>query len=702
MSHRFLVIIGLLAYFSASSQNSSPEGSTAKDTVMLREVVVQSTKPVTRIEGDGIVTTVKGTVLQELGTVKDVLGFLPGVSNNNGSIEVFGKGVPVIYVNGRIVRNDIELNQLRSDKIKEIKVINNPGARYGASTNAVIKISTVKELGDGFALDSKTSLGYRDYLYGKEELGMNYRDKGLDVFAMLEYNNSRAKGSSANIQNSWLEPHDRTELLMKSKVRSQLFKGRLGFNYTTRSNHTFGVYYQATGKPVRNNAVSNSSLWVGDNLEESSLINQRTRTDYFENIVDGYYTGQWGRWSANVTFDILWRDNDENQLALQEYSTGINQSITTDDESLGRLIAGEIHLSRALWKGSLNVGAEYANSRRSDDFSNVESVIGNSDNLIKENNIAVYGELMQRFGSVMAQVGLRYEHIGSDYFENGKKIAEQSQTYDEILPSIMVVIPFSNVSMLQIGYSRKYVRPLYSQLSSTVVYRNNNLYESGNPSLRTSFNDNVSANFKYKWLMLMASYKYVKDQIISACTTYGDNPSITLLKKDNSPYDLHNLQVMASVMPGFIGKYWYPVLSCGVLGQFYKADYRGGSKRLNNPMAVVQMNNIIRLPRNYMITAVVKWRSEGNSENIKLGEAWQVDLSATKTFNSHWDLKLSFNDIFNTARTNRFVMYSGVRDMIMEKCVNTRQVELSVNYKFNTTESKYKGKGAGNAEKDRL
>lgn len=77
-------------------------------------------------------------------------------------------------------------------------------------------------------------------------------------------------------------------------------------------------------------------------------------------------------------------------------------------------------------------------------------------------------------------------------------------------------------------------------------------------------------------------------------------------------------------------------------------------------------------------------------------------MNLAKTFDSHWDAKLSFNDVFNSARKSSFTIYSGQRDVTNTRFNTMRGVELTVGYKFNIAKSKYKGKGAGQAEKDRL
>lgn len=674
---------------------------TPQDTVVLREIIVQSSKPITRLEGDGIVTTVNGTALQDLGTAKDVLGFIPGISNDNGSIEVIGKGSPTVYVNGRIVRNLMELDQLKSQRIKEIKLITNPGARYDSSINAVIRISTLRDYGEGFALDTKTTVGYRDYVYGKEEVGMNYRNRNLDIFCMLEYDNTRSKGSSTNIQDTWTNPHFKTNLKIDSKVKSQLYDGKLGFNYSPSPNHSFGAYYKMTYKPSDRDILNNSALWADEELQESGILSQRRNEDNYTHLADAYYSGTWGKWSADFTFDILWRKNKETQNIREKNPIPEAMPSVFYEKSHGRMIAAEGHLSRPVWKGSLSLGSEFTDSRRKEDFENSGSIIEDSDNLIKEWNIGVYAELMQRFGPLTATVGLRYEHINSDYYEYGRKMQEQSRRYDELLPSASLSMPVRKC-MFQLSYSRKYRRPLYSQLSGAIIYVNPYLYESGNPFLRSSFSDNIALNFRSGWLMVMASYKHVDDQVITSCIPYGNDPTITLLKKDNSRHGLDQIQAMVSVMPGFICKIWYPVLSGGVISQFYRIDYRNSVMDLNRPMFVVRFQNMLRFPRSYTATVGLNWRSKGDGENVRMGQTWQVNVSASKVFNNHWDLKLSLNDIFNTGGKSTMTIYSGNREIHTEKRVNTRQIELSIGYRFNTTKSKYKGKGAGNSEKERL
>ena len=675
--------------------------SIIQDTITLREVVVKNSRPISQLKDDGIVTTIKGSILENLGSARDVLGYLPGVTNMNGSVEVFGKGAPMIYINGRKMRDGNELDQIRSDKIKEIKVINNPGSRYDASVNAVIRIYTERDAGEGFSLDAKTATGFHDYWYGKENIYGNYRTNGLDVFGMLEYDRSKAKASSSNIQEAWTKSYYMTDIALNQKNNSRLYQGQLGFDYTTAEMQSFGLYYKYSRTPSTVMSSLNSSTFLNDSVLENSIMQQYNGNKNYEHLVDGYYSGNIEKWTLDATFDLLWKNTRSDRTTVEDNTINVDRDIATYDKSSGRMIAAEVHLSHHLFKGNINLGMEFVDSKRSDDFKNPQELLVSSNNDINETTTAFYAELLQNFGKVSTRLGLRYEYVNSRYYDNGSKEDEQSRNYGKFFPSLLVTVPFK-VSALQLSYSRKYKRPLYSQLNSTVYYENRYFYESGNPYLQPSFIDAISLVFKYRWLIAIANYNHIKDRIISLSAPYSEDESIMLMKKVNSPSDANEWQVMLQAQPTVFGRNYFPSLSVGLMGQFYKLDYCDRIKKFNNPIPTIRFNNIIRLPNNYMLTSNLSWRGKGESENISLGQTWQIDLAATKTFGKHWEVRAVLNDVFNTSGNTDFSIYSDNSLFYTNRDINARLVEFSIRYKLNISKSKYKGKGAGNTEKLRL
>ena len=132
------------------------------DAQLLGEVVVKAYLPKTQAKGDAMVTTVSGTVLEKAGTAENLLDKIPNVTAQDGAVTVFGRGTPEIYINGRKIRNQQELDQLSSDNIKSVEVVSNPGARYDASVKAVIRIFTKKVEGEGFGFNNRALIRHRD------------------------------------------------------------------------------------------------------------------------------------------------------------------------------------------------------------------------------------------------------------------------------------------------------------------------------------------------------------------------------------------------------------------------------------------------------------------------------------------------------------------------------------------------------------
>ena len=87
----------------------------------LGEIVVNGNRPVMKMINGGMIFDVRHSILSQAGTAIDVLSELPRVNvSSDGVVDVFGKGMPEIYINNRKVRNKEELLQLVSSDIKSI------------------------------------------------------------------------------------------------------------------------------------------------------------------------------------------------------------------------------------------------------------------------------------------------------------------------------------------------------------------------------------------------------------------------------------------------------------------------------------------------------------------------------------------------------------------------------------------------------
>ena len=161
------------------------------DATMLGEVVVKGQRPAFKLTTEGLKTEVENTLLSKVGTAKAVLENLPGVQRKKDGIEVFGKGTPLIYINGRKLQNQTELDQISSEDIQSVELITSPGAKYDATVGSVILIKTKRPQGEGFSFNTQAS-----YYVGEGPdlalgLNWNYRHRGLDGVGSVWYNDDR-------------------------------------------------------------------------------------------------------------------------------------------------------------------------------------------------------------------------------------------------------------------------------------------------------------------------------------------------------------------------------------------------------------------------------------------------------------------------------------------------------------------------------
>jgi len=690
--------VGYIIRYIDARQGNMGDIQMQPDTQMLGEVVVKGSRPLVKMKDDALVTTVEGSYLSKTGTAGDVLGKIPGVISNHGSVEVIGRGTPLIYINGRQMRNQSELDQLSSDQIKDVEVVMTPGAKYDATVKAVIRIKTIRPVGEGFSFNSRTVAGVNHYVYGLEELNLNYRTGGLDIFGMAEYENRRSRQTNDSRQDTYLQNHYQQNSLMHYYNKNQMLAGKLGFNYMLNENHSIGMTYTVTSRPNSQTSDYFTTMLIDKQTDDQITGRGKVDGDDLQHIISGYYAGQTGKWSLDANADVLLQKQNSDNLTFEDATQGDDRTVTTRNDVKNRLYAAKFVAGHPLWKGNIEIGAEGSYVHRTDVFGNVEKIISASDTKIEENSMAAFVQLMQRLNKLTLIAGLRYEYLDSRYYESGVKMGDESRTYSDLFPSLMLMYPLKNVRA-RLSYSRNINRPAFSQLSGNVKYINRYTYESGNPYLKPSYRDNLSLALNYKWLTGMIDYARVHDYIITSYSSYKDDPTIALLRKDNARgYD--NLSLMVSAAPTF-GKY-HPQLMLATQMQNLEVQYRGETKKMNSPMAIVRFNNAVNLPFDSWLNADFSWRSAGDTENIHLAQSWQFDISLYKAFwNDRLTIKLACTDLFGSIR-QKATIYSDIREIYLDKRLDTRNLELTVRYNFNPAKSKYRGQGAGNDVKNRF
>lgn len=67
-----------------------------------------------------------------------------------------------------------ELDRLNSENIKQVELITNPGAEYGASVGAVLKLKTTGNKNDGFGVGVRSVVDYAHNVGNNDQINMEY------------------------------------------------------------------------------------------------------------------------------------------------------------------------------------------------------------------------------------------------------------------------------------------------------------------------------------------------------------------------------------------------------------------------------------------------------------------------------------------------------------------------------------------------
>ncbi len=676
-----------------------------QDTLMLDELVVNGNLPKTQLKGNALVTKIQNSSLAKLGNAYDVLTHTPMVTGINGELNVFGRGIPTVYINGREVRNQADLMQLKSEDIQRIELITNPGPAYSSEINSVIKIKTVPPKGEGFGLDATEAISMWAYARNTLDLNMRYRSNGLEAFGNIELYDGKKKYDDISHMTSFGQETLMQSLWNTSVLSTHRIFGKLGVSYTLAPNHSFGAYYRFGRSKNYNEGALDTESSVISHGSSTSTVNttsayQSTSKYFPSHEANAYYNGKIGNASIDFNADFI-HNKDTSEDIKMDYAAEsdiLERSVYTHGLKKNTLLAEKLVVSCDIWKGELEIGEEFTSSKLLYRFDYEGAPIEDSFTRINENNLAAFANLSQTFGKWDLAIGLRFEHADYDYSDELWTDRDQSRKYNNLFPSFSVNTKVGKVR-LSLDFTNKMKRPSYRKLDGGVSYVNRYVYQGGNPMLKPTRIYNLQAMGMWKYFYSLLMYNHELDAIFNTTRNYGEDPLVKIMTFVNEPHYQY-LQFTLGAQLSF--GCWQPNPEIGVFKQFCSLDYKGVKTSFNKPMYSFTIDNIFSLPDGWQVGADVWLYSAANSQNCYIKPTQQVSLSVRKAFfNDNLVLQLKAVDLLDRA-SNRVTIYSGDIQNYMYNHHEPRNVTFTARYYFNKSKSKYRGKGAGKDEKRRM
>ena len=342
----------------------------------LGEAVVRAERPKVLVKGEGLKTIVAGSVLEKNATIERLLECIPNVSVQGDKVVVFGRGEALIYINGRKMRDKSELDRLTPDNIKDVETILNPGARYPAATKAVVRITTKKPLGEGWAVDARLHADVNEKGSWSEwaRVGLNYRKKRLDLNWFVNAGNDYSDYEKWFELNSYLAHSWQQTISAAGHSHGKRFYTNLSAAYQIAPDHSIGGRLNFSPERLSMSFLINSQLRRDGALVETGTNRfEQGAGDHERSLGSNlYYVGKIGPLMIDWSGD-WWQKNQLETIKNQEEFTpagGVMQQkqVKTQTRTDNKLLASKLVLTAPVWEGSLSVGGEYSGTRRSTDY----------------------------------------------------------------------------------------------------------------------------------------------------------------------------------------------------------------------------------------------------------------------------------------------------------------------------------------------
>ena len=701
-----------ISYVGYETKNITPEKESDLRRIILQrsdntlnEIEVRGKTQNTKITGRGLVTTVANTQLSQLGTAQEVLQFIPLMEKEGDSWKVTGHGSPMFYINGRLMRDVTELTRLQSTDIINIEVITNPGAKYPAGTGSVVKIKTRRPQGEGLSGIAMSSYTQQHRPSLAEYLSLNYRYRQFDFFSSVTYSRSTSRNENYGVHNLNTPVSHRYDNSERLYDISENLNVTGGFTYTRSIESSLGVRYNFSLTPYGKGwGYHNTEVYDNDMLRDqihSAITDYQKKSPV--NMVNAYYINKIGRTSVDLNIDYMGTNGGSRRYTTEASQNEESRSLTSFSNMSSDLVAAKLVLGNNLLNGTIEWGVEYTHTSWRDSYRNQEEIIGASHSKLREDNIAPFVEYSITLPIGYLSAGVRYEHVASDYFENGVHIDNLSRNYDNLFPSFSWAAQIKAMQ-LQLSYNAVTQRPSYSQLDNNVSYGDRFQYQSGNPYLKSSLTHNVSLLGMWDFIYGEISYNDDRNAVIMWSEQYAPNPEVTLLTLKNAK-SIKRLIASVTTSPEF-GCY-KPQLTLTLVKPWFKMPINDVMTTFNRPSYSIRLNNIITLPDDWMLTATCNLSINGDYENNRSIKKSNFIMSATayKWFMKRsLQLSASVMDIFNSS-DNHLTLYTGISTISQHSISDTRSVNITARYFFNLPQNqnrKYKGSGAGENEKKRI
>ncbi len=656
-----ILFISLFTYISAVAQTETPDSISYQQ---LNEVVVKGEMPQIRGEDGIMVVDLPGIVKDKPVTnILEALGYLPGVTNNNGMIGLTGASNVTIILNGEQTNMPLQnLYQLLYNtptyRLKNVEIMYSAPAKYhvnGAVINVILK--TPKPL-DG--LQGQVRAGYNQAHYGSYGGGFAASYAIKDWTFDLNYGLSRSK--SWNCEETWSNHlYNDQRTMIEDDMR------RISENW--------------------NNTIFASAAWKTLKLTYNGQIISGSKSWSLSSGTLGNYTNAYNMLSPIGYHNIALRYATPFDMTVggdyTVYSENRSQSLFkgTDfllsSENRQEINRWHIYIDQQhqLGKWQLNYGMEYQHSKdHSSQYYRI-SDIPDFDDILNENVASFYAGTQRSFDCGLSfNLSAKGEYYHNKYQHNWNFIPQLGATYYE-----------NPRNIFQLNFNTRRIYPSYWELHGGTSHINDYSTVIGNPNLQPYIQYDTQFNYILKQKYMATLYFQYGDKT-TVQLPYQSSDALNLIYQTiNMNYErVVGLNLYAPFGVGYI---WNATITTNLMNRRAKADHFHDISFDNSKWIFYgKLSNSLKFSHNspVSISLDLSYISPSLQGMANMSGIWELDAGVKWQFGKKrcCELDLKADDIFNKWSPTMTINHAG-QDYRMKVHDMTRNLKLTFIWRFN-------------------
>ena len=689
--------------------------------LQLNEVIVTAKQDAVSARLDKKTYTIEDNVSQVGGSVLQSMQNLPGVTTQDGQVQLRGNNQVMILIDGKQTAitgfgNQNGLDNLPASAVEKIEIINNPSAKYDANGNAgIINIILKKEEQKGFngKVGLSTGLGAlwvrRENLPGirpqyqatpkiNPSVAVNYRKNKINLFLQADNLYTQTLNKNEFVTRTYDDGRIINQQLKRNR-NTNFLTSKAGVDWFIDDQNSFTISGLFSQESITDRG--DQPFFNADNSNRQRLwqfLEDEVLTAAMGSLAYQHKFEQPGH-KLNAGFNYTFDREDEKYFFDNTLPSSFNKEsfFLIADQQVADF---NFDYTRPQKHGLLETGIKFRRRTIPTDMQFNPSANSPLDidadgrATYKEIIPAVYGNYTYQIRKLEAELGLRVEYVNLNYEVDPNHNTYTTDGYDYLqpFPNARISYNLNDRNKLSAFYNRRVDRPSEIDIRIFPKYDDAEIIKVGNPGLRPQFTSSFELGYKNTWnkgYYYGAAYHRVSNGTITRIATTIDDTNLiyNISQNANKSYNTGIEMVLTQELSEKvsmnlnINSYYNQIDAFTVVNKYPVVNtFTAGKQEIIS--GNVKLNTIFKFAKNFDSQLTAIYLAPDIIPQGTIDARFSLDLGIKKGFQQgKSEFFLNATDLLNTMVIRRKINGNNF-SFNSADYYETQVIRMGYNYKF--------------------